>query len=387
RHRHPPPPSIDVAAVLHLQPPCYPPPNTQLCMVIHDHYPDVQENPLTNDEFEAFTTTNDANMNNLQFKFDNIQKDQQDFQMKYEQKRGEFLNQMRNFMQNIHDGLQIPPPGVIREECCINVSEEQKQKMDDTKSELVEICRHKELLCMYDNVEDLIEGTLDTKLLSINSQCLDKKKLEITNHAENSLQNFRVIHKNSISLNSTSQISSVHTVAPILSTKEPELSLSMGYEHLSITPETESNEVTKSSAKNLLPIPSECEVTSENENECDMPAKDDSSPDFITFSNPIFNDDLDKSLPKEDVPAKDFKVYLNRLFDHEEINSDKLDPHCFNVEYDFVESLLNRDTLIDSSSKFDFLLKEFSGELAHINPISLENKEASVYFEEEIHFS
>nr|GEW29339.1 reverse transcriptase domain-containing protein [Tanacetum cinerariifolium] len=54
---------------------------------------------------------------------------------------------------------------------------------------------------------------------------------------------------------------------PILSTKEPENSLSMGYEHLSITPETESNEVTKSNAKNLLPIPSECEVTSEDKRE------------------------------------------------------------------------------------------------------------------------
>nr|GEV55928.1 hypothetical protein [Tanacetum cinerariifolium] len=56
---------------------------------------------------------------------------------------------------------------------------------------------------------------------------------------------------------------------PILSIKEPENSLSMGYEHLSITPETESDEVTKSNAKNLLPIPSECEFTSEDKRECD----------------------------------------------------------------------------------------------------------------------
>nr|GFC54887.1 hypothetical protein [Tanacetum cinerariifolium] len=46
-----------------------------------------------------------------------------------------------------------------------------------------------------------------------------------------------------------------------------------------------------------------------------------------------------------------------------EIDSDKLDPHCFNVESDFVESLLNRDTFIDFSSKF-----YFSGDLAHIKP-------------------
>nr|GEY26082.1 hypothetical protein [Tanacetum cinerariifolium] len=80
----------------------------------------------------------------------------------------------------------------------------------------------------------------------------------------------------------------------------------MGYEHPSITPEMESDEVTESNAENLLPIPSKCEVTLEDEIECDMPAKDDCSLVFTTFSNPLFkdNDDLDssddESLPDED---------------------------------------------------------------------------------------
>nr|GFC79835.1 hypothetical protein [Tanacetum cinerariifolium] len=52
--------------------------------------------------------------------------------------------------------------------------------------------------------------------------------------------------------------------------QKPEHSLSMGYEHLSITPETESKEVTESNAQNLLPISSECEVTSEDEKEIDL---------------------------------------------------------------------------------------------------------------------
>nr|GFD39199.1 hypothetical protein [Tanacetum cinerariifolium] len=43
----------------------------------------------------------------------------------------------------------------------------------------------------------------------------------------------------------------------------------MGYEHLSITPKTESDEVTESNAENRLPIPSECEVTLEDKRECD----------------------------------------------------------------------------------------------------------------------
>nr|GEW35404.1 hypothetical protein [Tanacetum cinerariifolium] len=93
---------------------------------------------------------------------------------------------------------------------------------------------------------------------------------------------------------------------PVLPTEEPEYSLSMGYEHLSTILKTESDKVTESSAKNLVPIPSEYEVTSDDESECDVSVKDDSSPVFTTFSNPLFddNDDFtssdDESLPDED---------------------------------------------------------------------------------------
>nr|GFA20825.1 hypothetical protein [Tanacetum cinerariifolium] len=84
---------------------------------------------------------------------------------------------------------------LIREECCVEVSEKQKQSMEDTMLELVKICQEKEFLCIHDDVDDLIE--------------------------------------------------------------KPEHLLSMGYEHLSITPKTESDEVTESNVENLLPIPSE----------------------------------------------------------------------------------------------------------------------------------
>nr|GEU97472.1 hypothetical protein [Tanacetum cinerariifolium] len=268
------------------------------------------------------------------------------------------------------------------DECCEEVLEEQKQNMEKTMLDLVKIYHHKQFLYIHNDVDDLIKSALDSKLLSIisiNSQRLDKKEQEVKkveeqpagrrNRAEKSLQNFRVIHKSSMSFKNTSQISSIHSIAPILSTKEPKHLLSMGYEHFSITPETESDAVIESNAENLLQIPSKCEVTLEDEIKCDMPAKDESFSIFTTFSNPLFkdNDDLDssddESLPDEDVPAEEFKIYSNPLFDEDEINSDKLDPHCFNVESDFVESLLNRDTFIDFSSKFDF-----SGELAHIKP-------------------
>nr|GEW00908.1 hypothetical protein [Tanacetum cinerariifolium] len=281
---------------------------------------------------------------------------------------------------------------LVREECCIKVCRGQKKNMEETMLELIEVCCQKEFYCMHDNIDDLIESTLNSKLLSINlnSKRLDKEKHEVKNVVEQpterrtpitkSLQNFRVVHKkSSISLNNTSQISLVHAIAPTLPIEEPEYSLSMGYEHLSTNPEMELDEVTESSAKNLLPIPSEYEVTTYDESEYDVPIKDDSSLVFTTFSNPLFdnNEDFtssdDESLPDEDVPTEEFKVYSNPLFDDEEINYNEIDPHCFNVESDLIESLLNRDTLIDSSPRFDFLLKEFSELNAEIADMIIES--------------
>nr|GFC77332.1 hypothetical protein [Tanacetum cinerariifolium] len=126
-----------------------------------------------------------------------------------------------------------------------NSSEETvKQKMENTMFELVKIYQEKEFLCINDDINDLIEGALNSKLLliNLNSQHLDKQEQEVKNvveqpaergnHSIQSLQNFRIIHKSSISFKDTSHISSIHSIAPIQSTKEPEHSLSMGYEHL-----------------------------------------------------------------------------------------------------------------------------------------------------------
>nr|GEV99892.1 hypothetical protein [Tanacetum cinerariifolium] len=220
---------------------------------------------------------------------------------------------------SFHDGPPIPPPGVdkeheattdtelpstediqplpvqeppqnsdmhqlIREECSTEVPEKQKQNMEDT---------------MLDD--------LNSKLLLINSysQRLKKEQQEVKNVVEQpverehysiqSLQNFKVVHKSSISFKNTSQISLIHAIAPVLSTKELEHLLSMGYEHLSITPETKSDEVTESNAENLLPIPSECEVTLEDKRECDFPISKKSpvcDNHSDTFSDSKIDDDI-----------------------------------------------------------------------------------------------
>ncbi|GJW26063.1 hypothetical protein Tco_0039874 [Tanacetum coccineum] len=171
-------------------------------------------------------------------------------------------------------------------------------------------------------------------------------------------------------------------ITPVLSTEEPDNSLSMGNEHLSTISETKLDGLIKSIVENLVPILSESESFSDIKSECDVPVCD----DFTTFSNPLFDadDDFsssdDESFSDEDVPKE---IYSNPLFD-EEIISTKIDPHHFNAESDLIESLLNRDTLIISSPKFDSLLEEFSGELAHIDLIPPGINETDFDPEEEI---
>nr|GEV78593.1 hypothetical protein [Tanacetum cinerariifolium] len=125
----------------------------------------------------------------------------------------------------------------------------------------------------------------------------------------------------------------------------------MGDEHLDTIPETESDEFIKSSVENLVPSPSE----SEDECECNVHVCD----DFTTFSNLLFDadDDFsssdDKSFSDENISKE---IYSNPLFD-EEIFSIKINQHHFNIESDLIESLLNHDSsIISSSSKIDSLL-------------------------------
>nr|GEX82664.1 reverse transcriptase domain-containing protein [Tanacetum cinerariifolium] len=63
----------------------------------------LQQNPITNNKFEAYTKANDANMTNLQLKFDNFQRNQQDFQKSFEKKQDDFQMMMMSFMQNLHN--------------------------------------------------------------------------------------------------------------------------------------------------------------------------------------------------------------------------------------------------------------------------------------------
>nr|GFB17939.1 hypothetical protein [Tanacetum cinerariifolium] len=145
-------------------------------------------------------------------------------------------------------------------------------------------------------------------------QIVEEQPAKCRNRIKKSLQNFRVIHKSSISLN-TSQISSIHSIAPILSTKEPENSLSKEYEHLSITPETESDEVTESNTENLLPIPSECEVILEDKRECDeLICENSSTINVCDNHSKILFDSNNDDLSSDDESFEDIEYVLIRVF-------------------------------------------------------------------------
>nr|GEW47776.1 hypothetical protein [Tanacetum cinerariifolium] len=90
----------------------------------------------------------------------------------------------------------------------------------------------------------------------------------------------------------------------------------------------------------------------------------------------------DQSFFDEDISKK---IYLNPLFD-EEIISMKIDLHHFNAESNLIETLLNHDSsIISSSSKIDSLFNEFVGELTLLKSISPGINETDCDHENETH--
>nr|GEU79603.1 hypothetical protein [Tanacetum cinerariifolium] len=231
---------------------------------------------------------------------------------------------------------------LIREECCIEVSEEQRQNMENTILELAEICRQKELYCMHNNeVKNVVEQPTERGTRIIES-----------------LHNFRVIHKNSISLKNTSQISPVHAIAPILSTKEPEYSPSMRYENLNTTSKTESNEIIKSGVEELVPILCENEVTSEDKRECDVPVCENYP--ICDDHSEIFSDsNNDDDISSDDDAFEDIEYVEASLPDPEIVSlAEENDVYGEEEEVDLEDIFLNprqSDNSIsgDSSPEFE----------------------------------
>nr|GEV61774.1 reverse transcriptase domain-containing protein [Tanacetum cinerariifolium] len=241
-----------------------------------------------------------------------------DFQKKFEQMQDDLLNQMRNFMQNLYDG----PPGEDKEHEATTDTElpstEDIQPLPDQEppqdSDIRQLIRE----------ECGIKVSKEQEVKNIVEQSAERGSRSFQ-----SLQNIRVVHKSSISFRNTSQISSIHAIALVLSTKEPEHLLSMRNEHLSITPETESNEDIESNAENLLPIPSECKVALEDKRECDV---------LISKKSPVCGNHSDTFFDSK--INDDILVYADDFEDIEYVETSLSDPEIVNIEE---ENVVNQD--------------------------------------------
>nr|GFA15952.1 hypothetical protein [Tanacetum cinerariifolium] len=237
-------------------------------------------------------------------------------------------------------------------------------------------------------------------------------------------------------------------VTPSLSIEEPDNSLSMGDEHLDTILATESDEFIKSSVENLIPIPSESEgipdhmcdvpfhdnsppldvskdqfedspiltrnflrlmmihslltkstmlrhhlsiMSSSAQSSLNLLLEetdnfDNSLPEFTTFSNILFNAEYesdssdDQLCSDEDVPEK---IFSTPSFD-EEIIPMKMDQHYYNAEFDLMKSLRTHNSSLPISSKIDYLLDEFAGELTLLKSIPPGINEPDCDFQEDI---
>nr|GEX03297.1 hypothetical protein [Tanacetum cinerariifolium] len=389
----------------------------------------AQQNTVTHGKFKAYTTANDANMNNLQLKFDNFQKNQQYFQKKFEQKQDDFQNQMMNFMQNHYNnkpssssslpsntipntkreakaittrsGMSykeppIPPPGVEQQEPTEETTdtelpstkdiqplsvqvEVQKDKPIEEPSVVIPKAKanlpypsrlQKEKLREKDDIlaakfmeifRDLyfklsFADALKLRLPTVNDtkmdlELADRTISKPTGVAENvfvkvggidfdseEIENF--LNDDSIPFGvedspfnmeedilffesllredpiSPHPIIQNQTKLPI---EEPNHSFKMGYDYFNTKLVT--NDVAESSTKNLIPIPYECKVVSENGSQSIEPVKDNSSI-FTTISNLLFDND---------------KINSDEINSHIESNSDESTSNHDNVKCDYLD--------------------------------------------------
>ncbi|GJX55536.1 hypothetical protein Tco_0285433 [Tanacetum coccineum] len=211
-------------------------------------------------------------------------------------------------------------------------------QIKDYRNERIDICYRRECEIKIDE----LKGKFNGMSIEINKK-KELRQLEqaanLSTYTTKPLRRFNSFYdddddeESTIPLNEIiSQIPPSIAITTVLSTMEPEDSLSMGDEHLSTILEKELDEFIKSGKS-------------------------------MTFSNPLFdsNDDFtssdDESLSDEDVPKDNVKIYSNPLFefDDEYISSD-VNP-LFNEVLEDIES---KDSYVSKLDEPNLLVTPFS---------------------------
>nr|GEX20007.1 hypothetical protein [Tanacetum cinerariifolium]GEY02448.1 hypothetical protein [Tanacetum cinerariifolium] len=243
-------------------------------------------------------------INSLSWNCPTFYNDDEEYSIQYK----EYLENSSNAIAttNFNQEKEEPPQNpdirqLIREVCGIKVCEKQKQNMEDTMLELLKVYQKNEFYCMHNDVDDQIEK---------------------------SLQNYRV-KKSSTSLNNTPRISSINAIPPVLPTKEPKYSLSMGYENLSTTPKIESDEIIKFSVEKLVPIQSADDDAFEDIEYVEA-SRLDSELVNLEEENDVYQEekefDLENILQIQDVILREKLLSINRLIADIEFLNDNPTP-------------------------------------------------------------
>nr|GFC82872.1 hypothetical protein [Tanacetum cinerariifolium] len=143
--------------------------------------------------------------------------------------------------------------------------------------------------------------------------------------------------------------------------KETNHSLKIGYEHFNTNLLTK--DIAESSTKNLIPIPNECIVVSENGSQSSKTINDNFS-DFTVISNLLFDEFYGPSIPihiiEEERTKRDHADYIKRM---EMLFTIKPRPH----------NLMNNNTNVVSFSSFQILIQESEPRQEEIDVVSKTN--------------
>ncbi|GKA20613.1 hypothetical protein Tco_0700602, partial [Tanacetum coccineum] len=174
-------------------------------------------------------------------------------------------------------------------------------------------------------------------------------------------------------------------ITPVLPIEEPDNSLSMGDKHLDTIPETESDEVIKSSVEDLVPIPSESEGIPDKM--CDVPLCENTTPlnALNEHSEIVVNSDDDNSSSDDDSPYGEDIDYVDASSPDVEIvslevveivipednptpSSDVMTKSSSTYLNLFLEETNTFDNSIPESKTFRFNLEEISSDSPTTRP-------------------
>nr|GEZ73530.1 reverse transcriptase domain-containing protein [Tanacetum cinerariifolium] len=262
----------------------------------------AQQNTVTQGKFKAYTTANDANMNNLQLKLPTLNDTKIVLEL-----ADRIISKPTGVAENVFvkvDKFYFPADFVVLDfvadpfvplilgrpflsnaHAIINVYEREIIIRQDQHSLTIQ-CGDIPSIKIVDQIN---------KIDFIDAGGIDFESEEIENFLNDDSIPFGVedspfnMDEDILFLESLLREDLIppHPIIPNqtkLPIEEPNHSLKMGYEHFNTNLATK--DVAESSTKNLIPIPNECKVVSKNGSQSTEPVNDNSS-NFTTISNPL----------------------------------------------------------------------------------------------------